>query len=198
MISRRNRARDGFLALAAATFALSAAPAGAADLPTGGSDLDWSGPWAGFLASAGRVGESGALGGVALGYAVQFDRIVLGVDGDFSAGGLDGRRLGGRYDVNAFGAIRARVGYAFGRFVAYGAAGVAFASTEFARGGAQDKVWQSGFAVGGGIDVAITGSLSARAEYLYVDLDRRSLDAGGEAAIGPSGSLARLGLNYRF
>lgn len=200
MTLRRDCARRRFPVAAAAWIvaALAGAPARASEASVGGPDLDWSGPWAGVLASAGRVGAAGGLGGFAFGYAAQFDRIVVGVDGDLSAGSLDGRRLGGRYDVEAFGAIRARVGYAFGRFVAYGAAGVAFAPAEFARGGAQDRVWQSGFTVGAGVDVAIATNLSARAEYLYIDLDRRGFDAGGDAAIGSSGSLARLGLNYRF
>lgn len=183
-----------------------AAEARAADLADGGAvQVEaapaaplWSGPWIGVLRAAGRIGGEGALGGVALGYAAQFDRIVVGIDGDVSGGGLDARRLGGRYDLEAFGAIRARVGYAFDRFVAFGTAGVAFASAEFARSGERDRQTHVGWTVGAGIDVAITERLSARAEYLYVDLDTQSFGAGGDAAIGPSGSLARLGLNYRF
>lgn len=171
------------------------APVEAADLVGGEAEPRWSGPWAGALVWAGRLGGSGALGGVAGGYAVQFDEIVVGAEGDVSFGGLDARRLVGRYEIEAFGAIRARIGYAFDRFVVFGAGGLAFASAEFANAGARDRETQFGWTLGGGVDVAITGSLSARAEYLYVDLDRESF---GGAAIGPSGGLARLGLNYRF
>ena len=174
----------------------SCAPAMAADVGEGDGSARWSGPWAGVLASVGDIGGSGALGGVAGGYALQFDKLVVGVDGDVSFGGLDGRRLGGRYEIEALGAIRARVGYAFDRFVVFGTAGAAFASAEFARRGDRDRELQVGWTVGGGIDVAITGSLSARAEYLYVDLDRDDFDGG--VSLGPSGGLARLGLNYRF
>lgn len=163
-----------------------------------GGGLDWSGPWIGALGSGGRIGGEGALGGVAVGYAAQFDDVVLGIDGDVSGGGLDMRRLGGRYEIEAIGAIRARIGYAFGRFVAYGAAGVAFASAEFARAGERDDAVHIGWTVGAGVDIALTERLGARVEYLYVDLDRRSFDAGGGASFGPSGGVARLGLNYRF
>lgn len=173
------------------------APAAAADLSGEDAGPRWTGPWAGALLSAGRLEGSGALGGVAGGYAVQFDHLVVGAEGDLSFGGLDARRLGGRYEVEAFGAIRARIGYAFDRFVAFGTAGVAFASAEFARAGERDREIQVGWTVGGGIEVAITGALSARAEYLYVDLDRSGLEAGG-VGLGASGGLARLGLNYRF
>jgi outer membrane immunogenic protein len=170
--------------------ALATAPAQAADLATE-SAFDWSGPWIGLLGSAGRIGGDGALIGVAGGYDLQFDELVIGIDGDVSGGGLDARRAGGRYEVEAFGAIRARIGYAFGRFVAYGAAGVAFASAEFAG----DDAMQVGWTAGGGLDFALTERVSLRAEYLYVDLDRRDLKG---VSFGPSGSLGRIGLNYRF
>lgn len=160
--------------------------------------LDWSGPWAGFLGAAGKLGGNGALGGVSAGYAAQFDRIVIGVEGDIAGGSLNARRLGGRFEIEALGAIRARVGYAFDRFVVFGAGGLAFASTEFVRAGERDRKLQAGWTVGGGLDVALTRDLSLRAEYVYVDLDRDGFDAGGGASIGPAGGLARLGLNYRF
>lgn len=160
--------------------------------------IDWSGPWIGALGSAGRLGGAGALGGVAGGYDMQFERIVVGVDADFSAGDLDARRAGGHYEIEALGAIRARVGYAFDRFVAFGAAGFAFAPTEFARAGDRDRELSLGWTLGAGVDVAITGSLAVRAEYIHVDLDRRRPDASGRRAPGPAGGVARLGLNYRF
>lgn len=171
------------------------APAMAADVEAADDAARWSGPWAGVMASLGDVGGAGALGGVAVGYALQFDRIVIGAEGDLSFGGLDGRRLGGRYDIEAFGAIRARIGYAFDRFVVFGTGGAAFASAEFARRGGRDGELQTGWTAGGGVDIAITGSLSARVEYLYVDLDRQDFDG---VSLGPTGSLARFGLNYRF
>lgn len=158
----------------------------------------WSGPWIGALGSAGRLHGDGALGGVSGGYDVQFDRIVAGLDADFSAGDLDARRAGGRYGIEALGAIRARVGYAFDRFVAFGAGGFAFASTEFARGGDRDQKWSLGWTLGAGVDVAITGSVGLRAEYVHVELDRRAFDAGGRVRRGASGGLARLGVHYRF
>lgn len=158
----------------------------------------WSGPWVGVLGAVGEIGGSGLLGGIAFGHALQFDKVVIGLEGEASGGGIDARRLGGRYELEAFGAIRARVGYAFGRFVAFGSAGVAFASAEFARSGARDREVQAGWMLGAGVDVALTDNLSARAEYVHVDLDEKTFSAGGGASLGPSGGLARLGLNYRF
>ena len=88
--------------------------------------------------------------------------------------------------------------YAFDRFVLVGTGGLAFASADYARAGERDRKVMFGWSLGGGLDVALTERLSARAEYLYVDLDRRGFDAGGLAPIGASGGLARLGVNYRF
>ncbi|WP_020177810.1 outer membrane beta-barrel protein [Methylopila sp. M107] len=176
-----------------------AAPARAADASVDvAPSSEWSGPWAGVLGSVGGLDGDGAMAGVAAGYDAQFDHIVIGVDGDVSGGGIDARRLGGRFEIEALGTIRARVGYAFERFVLYGAAGVAFASAEYARNGRRDHETLFGWTVGGGLDVKVTGSVSARAEVLYVDLDRRSFDADGPAGFGPSGGIARLGLSYRF
>ena len=174
------------------------AQARAADMSETGDAVDWSGPWVGVLGSAGRIGGDGAMLGVAGGYVVQFDQIVIGIDGDVSGGSLDARRFGGRFELDAAGGIRARVGYAFDRFVLFGTGGLAFASADYARAGDRDRKVMFGWSVGGGLDVALTERLSARAEYLYVDLDRRGFDSGGLSLIGASGGLARVGVNYRF
>jgi outer membrane immunogenic protein len=160
--------------------------------------LDWSGPWIGLQTGLGDLAGDEPFLGVAAGYTFQFDRVVLGVDGEIAGGGVDARRFGGRYEVEALGAIRARIGYAFDRFVAYGAAGVAFASAEFARAGDSDRETHFGWTAGAGLEVALVGGVSARLEYVYVDLDRARFDAAGGASFAPSGGLARVGLNYRF
>ncbi|HEY0293554.1 MAG TPA: hypothetical protein VGC51_14665, partial [Hansschlegelia sp.] len=91
-----------------------------------------------------------------------FDRIVLGVDGDVVGGGLDARLAGA--DVAPFSGIEARIGYAFDRFVAYGAAGVAFASDGFAR--TRERATAAGWLVGGGVETALFASVAAKAEDL--------------------------------
>jgi outer membrane immunogenic protein len=118
--------------------------------------------------------------------------------------GLDSEILGGRSERSDFlgeaesgGAVRARIGYAFDRFVAYGVAGVAFTSAEFARFGRRDPARRFGWVAGAGLEAALFAGVSARVEYLYVDLAR---DAGGGADLGfdPAGGQMRLGFNYRF
>lgn len=177
-----------------------ASPARAADMTEAGSDgaFDWSGFHVGAFGGYGKLGASGPFGGVSAGYDWRFDTVVVGVEGDVAGGGLDGRRDGGSYDIDAFGTIRARVGYAFDRFVVYGTGGVAFASADYARGGRRDDAGQAGWAAGFGLEAHLFGGVSAKVEYLYVDLDRRGFDVGRTVKLDSSGGQVRLGLNYRF
>ena len=55
----------------------------------------------------------------------------------------------------------------------------------------------AGWSGGAGLEVALMGNWTARAEYLYVNLDDRSfvLDSTTHGIVS---NLLRLGVNYRF
>ena len=53
-----------------------------------------------------------------------------------------------------------------------------------------------GWTVGGGIEAAISGPLTAKIEYLYVDLGHNDSIFGSEAKFNTN--IVRAGLNYRF
>jgi len=60
---------------------------------------------------------------------------------------------------------------------------------------------EPGWAAGVGVEAALTDNITARAEYLYVDLEHASLT--GATAVAPvtvnfSANLIRLGLDYKF
>ncbi|MFD1704369.1 outer membrane protein [Methylopila henanensis] len=175
-----------------------ASPAQAVDVTGADEAFDWTGFRVGAIGGYGRIGEAGPLIGASVGYDWRFDDVIVGVEGDLSGGGVDGRREGGRYGIDLFGTIRARVGYAFDRFVVYGAAGAAFASADYARDGARDSELHTGWTIGAGVETHLFGALTARAEFIYVDLDRRSFDVGQAVGFNPDGGQVRLGLNYRF
>lgn len=124
-----------------------------------------------------------------------FDRIVFGLDG--GVGGIDARFAGVESAPTTSG-IRARIGYAFGGFVAYGTTGVAFASAAFARAPGSARPAAAGFEVGGGLEMALFAGVAARVEYLYVDLDRSRIEQAGDVALAPAGGQVRAGFNYRF
>ena len=54
-----------------------------------------------------------------------------------------------------------------------------------------------GWTVGAGMEVALNSNWSARAEYLYIDLNDRSHSVTGTDN-GLESSLLRFGINYRF
>lgn len=102
------------------------------------------------------------------------------------------------YDFYAIGAVRG--GYIINeRFLAYLKAGIATAKVDTAIGDlaggvpnlaenrviSQDK-WLWGWALGGGLEVALNGNWSSRLEYLYVDLGSQS--GAGVATCGGCGS----------
>ena len=175
-----------------------AVAADAATAAAGPAPFDWSGPRAGIYAGYGSLDGHGALTGVSAGYDWRFDDVIVGVDGGVLASGMDARRDGGRYEVEAAGEIRARIGYAFDRFMAYGTVGAAFAATDYVRAGRKDSALQAGWLVGAGVEVRLFDRVSAVAEYVYVDLDRKTFNAGGDVGIDAGGGQVRLGVNYRF
>ncbi|KQT14871.1 hypothetical protein ASG40_06115 [Methylobacterium sp. Leaf399] len=160
-----------------------------------------------------KNGRGGSFGGFA-GYNMQFDDTVVGIEVDYtslnqSVASSDslGRNVtlsNGLYDSFAiatrssakmidYGTIRARGGFAFGPFMPFATAGIAFGRAEVRNqvqvslreytdntrttlvgaldqsggGGAKEK-YALGFAAGGGIDYAITSNVFLRAEYQYI------------------------------
>jgi opacity protein-like surface antigen len=174
---------------------------------------------------------SGFFVGADAGYDYQFgNNVVLGVetDGQWSdirashqaATGAGALPFFGYANIQNklewFGTARARLGYAFGRLLPYVTGGVAYGENR-ASGvqivnnsltyGSADHV-RVGWAAGAGLDYAVTDQLSARVEYLYLELPGVS---GPVAAITPFGPfvgtfttgsygahLIRGGFNWRF
>ena len=155
------------------------APAVAAPVPS----FTWSGPYIGIQTGYGwgRASDTkhdGWMIGGYLGYNVQLDGspVVFGVETDLNWSDVDGRRGavgGGRTRLNSDwnGATRGRIGYAFDRFLVYGAAGIAYADREVRspRIGGKDDKTAVGWTVGGGVEAAVTDNVVARAEYRYTD-----------------------------
>src|SRR4029077_18168364 len=122
----------------------------------------------------------------------QFNRIVLGVEGDWQWSNLTGNNqvlaaLGstgtlpsGPFTVSTttkdYGSIRGRLVFAFDRFMIFGTGGWATGnpSTAFALTGAAPFVTtggrSNGWTAGGGLEYAITDTILGRLEYRYTDL----------------------------
>jgi outer membrane immunogenic protein len=155
---------------------------------------------------------NGVVGGGHIGYNLQFNQIVAGLEGDvegtdvsrsFSSGGV-------RYDTSipVQGSIRGRLGVAFDRALLYATGGAEFASFETSvtgfRGVDQTSTTRTGWTVGGGIEYAVTGNWSIRAEYRFADFGRFSVATPITFGFGSfvnhheTENAVRAGVSYKF
>ena len=108
--------------------------------------------------------------------------------------------------MNWFGTVRGRVGYAFDRFLPYVTGGFAYGNVKNkvshpTFGSFSDDNTQYGWTLGGGLEYAFTNNLTAKLEYLYVDLDKESINVPGgtfNSDVETKFSVVRAGLNYKF
>lgn len=197
----------------------------AADLPgpyepySGDTGYDWSGLYVGVNGgygwatsrhtdtlgvTTGDFDQSGWLFGGTLGYNWQMDRIVFGIEADWGFAGIDGSTTtscaaGCKTDLQSFGTLRPRLGYAWDQFMPYITGGLAWGLIDAGQPGFYKSSWEAGWTIGGGLEVQLTPNLSAKAEYLYADLG----DGGYTVAIPVTArendiSIVRIGINYRF
>ncbi|CAM5765060.1 porin [Labrys miyagiensis] len=190
--------------------------------------FSWTGFYAGvhagavFTNSSARVGgvdfnsldNTGFIGGAHLGYNYQFDGgFVVGLEGDIDYTSLDkdtSTVLGGTlFTANIKsewqGSIRARVGYAFDRFLPYITGGVAFGDEKFtavqtvpfARVSNSDT--RTGWTIGAGLEYALTDNWLLRGEVRYTDFGHNSFtNLGVPARVKLNEVSTTLGVSYKF
>jgi len=144
----------------------------------------------------------GFVGGGQLGYNYQIGQFVLGLEADIQGADLStGNSLGGvRVKTDYYGTVRARAGVAFDRFLPYVTGGWAYGNVKTsipALAFSTDQSHTSGWALGGGLEYAVTNNLVAGVEYMYVDLgEKRVLNTGTK--VGTDFSVVRARLSYKF
>ena len=176
-----------------------------------------------------NLDESGLGGGGQVGYLMQFGNIVAGVEADITATDIQDqqrfRRFGAvgtvRTEMDYFGTVKGRLGYAFAGFLpffqqsmVYVNGGLGYAGMEHSAtvripgvGGFRfrENDTHMGFVVGGGTENAITNNISIKTETLYYNLE----DDGGDGRRGGRGGrgglrvehdgwISKIGLNVRF
>jgi outer membrane immunogenic protein len=179
----------------------------------------------------------GFSGGGQLGFNYQFagSNVVMGVEAD-----LQRSTLKGLYDsytangqaiwrdgseVNWWGTLRGRVGYAMGRFLPYATAGIVYGDVKTSgscsnvsgpfgcdQSGGSVSGTHTGWSLGGGVEYAVTDHLTAKVEYLYANLgsvtaSNHYLDAtyggpiyspGDQMQTKATFSTIRVGLNWKL
>ncbi|GLK57066.1 outer membrane immunogenic protein [Methylopila capsulata] len=184
------------------------------------------------------IDGDGWMVGAQAGYNFQLDNspIVFGVEADISYTDIDDTR---RYaipfdrgpgiirssfkqELEFLGTVRGRLGYAFDRVLVYGTGGLAYGKVKTSArflnnstgGGTlgfsdRESGVEVGYAVGGGVEYAVTDNITVKGEYLYYDLGDTKLNVNRTALapVGQSGyrskfendgHIARLGVNYKF
>ncbi len=201
------------------------------------SSVGQLGPNIANIATGARPGSvdldrNGVLGGGQIGYNWQTGALVYGLEADFAFTNIDDNRdivtpqintglaQGNQFssELDYLGTVRGRLGYAFDRTLFYGTAGLAYGKSTmsvdmFAPNGVRQFTGEKtgtdvGYAVGAGVEYAITNKISLKSEYLYYDLGEEKLNvqaiqgtgvAGGyDSKFNNDGHLFRVGLNYRF
>jgi outer membrane immunogenic protein len=162
------------------------------------------------------ISNSGGIVGGTVGFNFQNGRWLLGIETDLSTGlrlrthessaGFCTGGLGCVADVEWLGTVRGRLGYAHHRMLFYVTGGAAFARIDHSIPVAEtNRQTITGWTVGGGLEAILIGNLSAKIEYLFVDLGETVACPDSNASCPASGTLAdnrlnivRAGLNYRF
>jgi len=204
------------LLLAACAAAAAASPALAGDLPlerrstyvapeVANRLFNWTGFYAGIhggyaWGNAAGLNPNGFVGGAQAGYNFQVSPSgVLGFETDISATSIDDKAGGVKFGVDYLGTIRARAGYTVDRAMFYATGGAAYGRGALEVGGLSNTQFHWGWTLGGGVEAMVTPNVSARLEYLYVDLAKETYQSVvGPTSVGYKTNIVRGGLNYRF
>jgi outer membrane immunogenic protein len=166
----------------------------------------WGHSW--WSANTTGINLPGGQAGGTAGYNVQLGKVVVGLEGDVDWSGLDGTQTSAGCPVGCstsdtwLSTVRGRLGYSFDRFMPYLTGGLAVGDIRAATPGLPggDAV-NAGWTLGAGLEVALPGNWTAKAEYLRVDLG--SFNCTG-CNVSPTDNVSlqenvfRAGVNYRF
>lgn len=152
----------------------------------------------------------GALVGGTAGFNFQAGPIVWGVEGDIALADISGGAACPVAGISCsvrnrwLATGRGRLGWAINNWMPYITGGMAFGEVRISAlpTGSQSTT-HGGWTAGGGVEVALNRNWSAKAEYLYVQLDNFDCDAPTCFALGPVSApfrehLIRGGINYAF
>ena len=174
----------------------------------------------GTEADIGQFFHDGGFGGGQIGYnwsGAGFgfgNQVVLGVEADIQGGDLGSSfdRNDLNYDfapaafhasqnIDYFGTVRGRLGYAFGSALIYATGGFAYANVNTKVGitGASftnflsSNDTETGWVVGGGVEYLFAPNWSAKVEYQYIDLGSQTV-----SAVASDGFIDRMPFDNNF
>jgi outer membrane immunogenic protein len=165
----------------------------------------------------------GGFGGGQLGYNYQINNWVVGLETDIQGAGINDTRtcvltcaVGASAMIDQkldwFGTTRLRVGLATGPVLSYVTIGGAYGGTETGvtstglgtTAAATTSTTKGGWTWGTGVEAALGGNWTAKAEYLYIDLGGSTISTSTPAPFATTFNtkyqeqIFRGGVNYRF
>ncbi len=168
----------------------------------------------------------GGMGGALIGYNFSASGLLLGVEADVSYLGGSSSALtspviygapGGvvsKVEADWMASLRARVGLPMGQFMPFVTGGISVADMTLSHSfptypgsGRSKSEMNTGWTVGGGLEVLVARGVSFRAEYLYTDFGSMHLtnnpDPGPAVPVfnqtaRPTMDTIRAGLTFRF
>ena len=164
-------------------------------------------------ASTGNYNIQGPVVGGTFGANFQSGQFVFGIEGDGDWSNIKGSASATNLvcpsctTANTWLAtLRARTGVAWDRVLIFATAGGAGGSINTSGTGiTSSSNSEFGWTVGGGLEFGITDNVTAKIDYLYVDLQNGSFSCPATCTGGPftgstsfTTSLVRAGLNFKF
>jgi len=151
--------------------------------------------------------NEGVFGSVYLGRDWQMGNFVVGIEGEWGGGDINGsdQNAGTNLssDVNWMAAVRARAGVLMGpALLLYATGGYAWTDLDLRATGAtpfKTSEQLSGYQVGGGAEYRFASQWALRLDYTYTDIEDETITANGVSNnFDPDFHLARAGLTLRF
>ena len=134
----------------------------------------------------------------------SFDR------GDLNYGGFTPAVFNASQNIDYFGTVRGRLGYAFGSALIYATGGFAYANVDtkvnFDNGfnSLNSNQMETGWVVGGGVEYLFAPNWSAKVEYQYIDLGCQTITGTAtdtfvdRMPVDNNFSTVRAGINYHI
>jgi outer membrane immunogenic protein len=169
--------------------------------------FSWTGPYVGGMVGYGwgssdrsgtKADADGVTGGAYAGYNFSMSNFLLGIEGDVTASGMEGKN-GGFTVSNPWDAtLRARAGFTIDRVLLYGTGGLAFGDVKVKNAASSDTNFQTGWTAGAGAEVAITNNVIGRVEYRYTDLGSSNFATTPGSNVGFTSNQVFAGVGLKF
>jgi outer membrane immunogenic protein len=177
----------------------------------------WGDTDASFTSGADNFADfsiDGPFVGAQIGYNFMITpSILLGIEADAAWARISGDTvtdigLGDTltsHTIDAFGSVRARLGYAAGPWLFYATGGWAWANVERRAFNSDfgidvsDSATANGWTAGAGVEWALSQKLSLKAEYKYYDFGSSTFFTGpGQSSVDLTAHTATVGLNFKL